>query len=154
MPGKVGKARRRATAGEIRGRGDEEALRALKLPRDEARIWQVADPERKVCSLGDQILVAVRHHQIDLEQRVLGKERRKQRHDAPYAVFRRQGDAEHSREMVGAARRALRLVDREQGVASASEQRFARVGGGDLPRGADEKLDPQAALERRDGARH
>ena len=28
------------------------------------------------------------------------------------------------------------------------------VGGGDLPSGADEELDPQATLERRDGARH
>ncbi len=57
-------------------------------------------------------------------------------------------------EPVGAARRALRLFDREQGVAGANEQRLAGVGGGDLPGGADEKLDAQSALERRNGARH
>ena len=83
-----------------------------------------------------------------------GEERRQQRHDAPDAIFRRQGDAQQSGETVGAARRALRIVDRKQGVAGASEQRLARVGDGDLPGGADEKLDSQSALERRDGARH
>ena len=83
-----------------------------------------------------------------------GEERRQQRHDAPDAVFGRQGDAQHAGETVGAARRALRLLDREQGVAGASEQRFARVGGGDLPGGADEELDAQSPLERRDGPRH
>ena len=83
-----------------------------------------------------------------------GEERRQQRHDAPDAIFGRQGDAQHAGKTIGAARRALRLVDREQGVAGASEQRLAGVGGGNLPGGADEELDAQAALERRDGARH
>ena len=83
-----------------------------------------------------------------------GEERRKQRHDAPGAVTRRQGDAQHAGEPVGAARGVLRVVDREQRVAGAAKQRFARVGGGDLPGRADEKLDPEPALERRNGARH
>ena len=83
-----------------------------------------------------------------------GEERRKQRHNAPDAIFRRQGDAQHSGETVGAARRAFRVVDREQRVARPGKQRFASVGGGDLAGGADQELDPQSALERRDGARH
>ena len=154
MPGKVGEAHGRAAAGEIGRRGDEQTPCALELPRDEARIRKVADSERKVGPFGDQILVTIRHHEIDLEQRMLVEERRKQRNDAPDAIFGRQGDAQQSGETIGAARRALGVVDREQGVARASEQRLARVGGGDLPGGADEKLDPQPALERRDGARH
>ena len=125
------------------------SFRATKL-----EFGQVANAQRKVGAFGDQILVAIRHHEIDLEQRMLGGKRRKQRHDAPDAVTRRQGDAQHAGKMVGAARRALRLVDREQGVARASKQRLARVGGGDLPGRAHEKLDAQAMLERRDGARH
>ena len=137
--------------GEIGRRSDEEAPRALELSGDETRIRKVADTQRKVGPFGDQILVAIRHHEIDLEQRMPGEERRQQRHDAPHAIFGRQGDAQHAGETVGAARRALRLVDREQGVARASQQRLAGVGGGNLPGGADEELDAQAALERRDG---
>ena len=83
-----------------------------------------------------------------------GEERRQQRHNAPHAIFRRQGDAQQAGETVGAARRALRVVDCEQGVSRASEQRFARIGGGNLPGRADEELDSQAALERSDGPRH
>ena len=154
MPCEVGEIRGRAAASEIGRRCDEQAPRALELSGDEARIRQIADSERKVRAFGDQILVAVGHHEIDLEQRMLGDKRRKQRHDAPDAIARRQSDAQHAGETVGAARRAFRLVDREQGVAGASEQRFARVGGRDLPGGADKELDPQATLERRDGARH
>jgi 3-oxoacyl-[acyl-carrier protein] reductase len=154
VPSKVGEAHGRTAVGEIGRGGDEHAPRALKLSGYETRIRQFSDPERKVGPFSDQILVAIRHHEIDLEQRMLGEERRKQRHDAPDAIFRRQGDAQQAGETVGAARRTFRVVDREQGVAGASEQNFAGVGGGDLPRGADEELDAQAPLERRDGPRH
>ena len=82
------------------------------------------------------------------------EKRRKQRHDAPDGIFRRQCDAQHAGQAVGAARRAFRVVDREQRVARAAEQRLAGVGGRDLSGGADEKLDAQSALERRDGARY
>ena len=154
VPSKIGEAHGRAAAGEIGRRGDEETPRALELSGDETRIRKVADSERKVGPFGDQILVAIGHHQIDLEQRMPGEERREQRHDAPDAIFGRQGDAQHAGEAVGAARRALRLVDREQGVARPGKQRLAGVGGGDLPGGSDQKLDAQSALERRDSARH
>ena len=83
-----------------------------------------------------------------------GEERGQQRHNAADAVFGRQGDPQHAGKMIGAARRALRLLDREQGVAGASEQRLAGVGGGNLPGGADEELDAQSPFERRDGPRH
>src|SRR4029077_4241987 len=69
---KVGEARGRAATGEIGRRGDEEAPGALELSGDEARIRQVADSERKVGPFGDQVLVAVRHHEIDPEQRMPG----------------------------------------------------------------------------------
>ena len=128
--------------------------RRLKLSGYEARIREVANSERKICPLSDQILVAIRHHEIDLEQRMSGEECRQQRHDPTHAVFGRQGDAQHTGETVGAARRALRVVDCKQGVSRASEQRFPRIGGGNLPGRADEELDSQAALERSDGPRH
>ena len=97
-------------------------LRAFQLAGDEARIRQIADPERKIGALGDEILVAVRHHQIDLEQRLQREERRQQRNDLPHAIGRRQSDAQYSRQPVRAARRALGVVDRGQGVARAGKQ--------------------------------
>ena len=129
-------------------------LCALELSGDEARIRQVANSEREIGAFGDQILIAVRHHQIDLEKRMPGEESRKQRHDAPGAVARRQCHPQHPGQTIGAARRAFRVVDREEGVARPSQQRLASVGGRDLPGGADQKLDRQSALERRHGARH
>ena len=129
-------------------------LANFEFSGDKARIREVAEAQRKVRPFRDQILVAIRHHEIDLEQRMPREEGRKERHDAPYAIFRGQGDAQHAGKVISAARRALRLVDRKQGVTGASEQRFARVRGRDLPGRADQQLDAQSALERRDGARH
>jgi hypothetical protein len=150
----IGKTRGRAASVEIGRRYDEEATCALELSGDEARIRKVANSQRKVGPFGDQIFVAIRHHEIDLEQRMPGEERRQQRHDPTHAIFGRQGDAKQAGEVIRAARRALRLLDREQGVAGASEQRLACVGGGNLPGGADEELDAQSPFERRDGPRH
>ncbi len=154
MTGKVGEAPGLAAAGEIGRRGEEQAPRALELSSDKARIRQIANPERKVGALGDQVLVPVRHHEVDLEQRMAGEKSRQQGHDAPGAVARRQRDPEHAAQPVGAARRAFRVVDRKQGVARPAEQCLARIGGRDLPGGADKELDRQAALERRDGSRY
>ncbi len=82
------------------------------------------------------------------------EKRRKQRHNAPDGIFRRQGDAQYAGEPVGPASRAFRVVDREKRVARPAEQRLAGVGGRDLSGCADEKLDAQSSLERRNGARH
>ena len=153
VPSEVGEARRRAAAGKIRRRGDEETPCALEFSGDEARIRQFANPQRQVGAFGDQILVPVRHHEIDLEERMAGEERRQQRHDPPGAVARRQRHAQHAGETVGAARCVLRVVDRKQGVARTGQQRLAGLGGRDLPGGPDQKLDPEAPLERCDCAR-
>ena len=146
MTGKVGEALGLAAAGEIGRRGEEQAPRALELSSDKARIRQVANSERKVGALGDQVLVPVRHHEVDLEQRMAGEKSRQQGHDAPGAVARRQRDPEHAAQPIRAARRALGVVDRKEGVAGPAEQRLARIGGRDLPGGADKQLDRQAAL--------
>ena len=76
VPSKVGEAHGRAAMGEIGRRGDEEAPGGFEPSGDKARIRKVADPERKVGPFGDQILVAIRHHEIDLEQRMLGRRTR------------------------------------------------------------------------------
>ena len=121
------------------------SFRATKL-----EFGQVPDPEREVGPFGDQVLVAVRHHQIDLQERMPGQERRQQRDDLPGAVARRKGDPQDARQAVGPARRVLGVVDGEEGLARPPQQGFAGVGRRHLPRGADQKLDAEPALERRD----
>jgi hypothetical protein len=47
-----------------------------------------ADPERKLGAFGDQIFVAIRHDQIDLQARVLIEKGGEKRRDPPRAIGR------------------------------------------------------------------
>ena len=139
-----------AATGEIGGRGEEKAARAFELSRDKARIRQIAYPQREIGALGDQILVPVGHQEVDLEQRMPGEKSRQQRHDAPGAVARRQRDPEHAAQAVGAARRALRVVDRKQRLARLAEQRLAGVVAETCRVVRTRSLTARRPLERRD----
>jgi hypothetical protein len=139
---KIGEALRRAPAREIGRGGDEETPRAFELARHEARIRLLADPQRKLGAFGDEIFVAIRHHQIDRQLWMPIEKGGEKRRDPPRAICRRQRDAQGPRNPLSAARRVLGVLDGGERVSSPCEQRFAGVCGGELPRRPRDELDP------------
>ena len=102
---------------------------ACGLPFDRDPLRLLADPERKLGTFSDEIFVAIRHDQIDLQAGVLIEKGGEKRRDPPCAIGRRQRDA------------------------GPREQRVAGVCGGELPRRPRDELDPQPLLQRGDRAR-
>ena len=143
---KIGEALRRAPAREIGRGGDEETPRAFELARHEARIRLLADPQRKLGAFGDEIFVAIRHHQIDRQLWMPIEKGGEKRRDPPRAIGRRQRDAQGPRNPLSAAGRVLGILDGGERVSSPCEQRFAGVCGGELPRRPRDELDPQPFL--------
>jgi hypothetical protein len=83
-----------APAREIGWGGDEETPRAFELARHEVRIRLLADPKRKLGAFGDEIFLAIRHHQIDLQLQMPVEKRGQKRRNPPRAICRRQRDAQ------------------------------------------------------------
>ena len=153
VAGELFEGPRRSPSLKVGRGGDEQPPRGLQPPNDKTRIRDFADPDGEVGALRDEILEAIRHHQLDLQKRMAVEETRKHGGDPQCAVSRRQRDLQHAAQSIGAAGGVLRTLGRRQRLARPGEQRLAGVGQRDTAGRAHQQFDAEAILQRRDRAR-
>ena len=139
-------APRAATVG---GRGDGEALDGGDPARAEAGVAEVAEADRQVGALGDQVVAVVRHHDVEAQPRVLACERGQRRQHRPRPVGHRHGDPDLAAQAVGVAGRVLRVLEVAQQLTRPLEEHPPDRGRLHAPRRAQQQLDPEARLELR-----
>src|SRR5208282_6653263 len=85
-----------AAAIEVFWRGDDDPGGARELAGQERRIGLIAEAKREIRALGDEVLVAVGHHELDFERRTQRQKAGEMRNDLPHAKGGRQADAQNA----------------------------------------------------------
>ncbi len=98
----------RAVAGEVVGRGDDDASREGQLLRDQRRICEAADADRKVVAAADDVDHAVVEVHRRHDAGVLAQEWLQRRHQVAHAEGVGGGDPEGSGEALPALADELR----------------------------------------------
>ena len=108
--GEVGGRGRDAVALEIAGARAEHASVRCEAAGDQAGILELADPDRQIDALLDQVDEGIGHGEVDPERRMQGEEVGQRRRDVQAPEHHRHVEAQ------GAARRRLQLGHRQPGL--------------------------------------
>jgi hypothetical protein len=155
QPAEVLDPRRRAEGVQQRGACDQHEPEPAERARDERAVRQVAEPERQVDLVGDEVLERVDHAELDRDPRMRGREggERRQQEALPEGGAGRDAD--------GPREPPLPLREARERAAQAREMRpdlgqggAGRVGHHDLARRAAEQPHAEIGLEIGDDPAH
>ena len=147
MGREIGRRLRHAARLQIGRGGHQDAFQGRELARAKGGIRKLADANRDVDALGDQVLPLVGNRHLHMELGMPAKELGQARDHLTRAIDDRQRQADRAAQGVHAARCVFGLSQLGQNPARAVEELGARIGHGDPPGGAEQELGAEARLQ-------